>query len=254
MDWSSTESSENAPISIGVASDPGVVHDENEDAYGSFPADDGTERLFVVADGMGGHTRGGEASTTAVQVVKETYFADAEGTVPDRLRRAFHRANGAVYEATETGGKTGLMGTTATALVLFDEQAYIAHVGDSRAYRFRPNGSQQITRDHTLVQQLQRDGTITEEEARTHPRRGTLTRALGAEPTLEVDLIEVGATQPGDRFLLCTDGLEDLPEGVLREIVLNNAPQAACEQLVQRANEQGGYDNATALVVHRTSS
>jgi protein phosphatase len=251
MNWWQEPTTSGSPfLSVGAASEPGPVREENEDAYGHFTGEetDG-EPLFIVADGMGGHKHGREASTTTVQVVEETYFGDRDGTALDRLRVAFRKANEQVHAKGNPQSDRVCMGTTATALALVDGQAYLAHIGDSRAYRFRPDGGEQLTRDHTVPQKMRRDGILTAEEARTHPRRGTLTRAIGAESTVEVDLIEVGALRPKDHFLLSTDGLEDLPVDALREVVLNNAPQAACEQLVHRANERGGQDNATTLIV-----
>ncbi len=249
--WNEQASKNSAPISAGAASDTGVVRDRNEDAYGEFVSQETEERLFIVADGMGGHERGQEASRTAVAAVHETFFNIRRGTVLERLRHAFHEANERVYGDAENRKTGGSMGTTATAVALVEGEIYLAHVGDSRAYCFRANESRQLTRDHTVAREMQRRGTLTAEEARSHPRRGTLTRAVGVEPTVEVDLREVGPFQAGDHLLLCTDGLENLSETVLRETVLDNSPQRACEQLVQRANDRGGHDNATALVVHR---
>lgn len=252
--WKENTSQDSGPVTVGAVSDPGVVHDENEDAYGNFSPQGVPERLCVVADGMGGHERGQVASRTAVAVVKKTFFGDRESSVLERLRRAFHRANDRVYESAENHEREALMGATTTAVALVEGDAYVAHVGDSRAYRFRANESQQLTRDHTVARKMQRQGVLTAEEVRRHPRRGTLTRAIGVDSTVEVDLKEAGPFQPGDHLLLCTDGIEDLSEKVLREVVLDNAPQRACEQLVQRANDRGGHDNATALVVHRARS
>lgn len=247
--WKESLKQGSPPISVGATSDVGRVRDENEDTYGAFSAQEESEHLFLVADGMGGHEHGREASMTTVQVVEETYFNARGGSVLDRLRTGFQEANERVYAKANDQGDEVSMGTTATGLVLVAGQAFLAHVGDSRAYRFRPDEGQQLTRDHTVPQKMRRNGMLTAEEARTHPRRGTLTRAIGAEPTVEVDLIEVGTLRTKDHFLLCTDGLEDLPESTLRKAVLNNAPQSACDQLVRRANERGGKDNATALVV-----
>lgn len=252
--WTERGTYGSAPVSVGAVTDTGVVREENQDAYGHFSPQGETEQLFVVADGMGGHVRGREASTKTISVLQETFFAERNGSVFDRLRRAFHRANSRVYVSSEAGEESDKMGTTATVLALVEGTAYIAHVGDSRAYRYRGGEMQQLTRDHTVVHELRRRGTITEEEARTHPRRGMLTRAVGVASSIEVDLSDAGQLQPEDRFLLCTDGLEDLPQETLRTVVLNHAPQAACEQLVSRANKRGGHDNATALIVHIASS
>ncbi|NBB85878.1 MAG: serine/threonine protein phosphatase [Bacteroidetes bacterium] len=242
-------------IRVGAVSDVGRTRSENEDTYGHFPdppEGDASDRLFVVADGMGGHSRGREASTTAVAVLQRTYFATRDEPVATRLEQAFRAANEAVYDLADAAGTGETMGTTGTALALVDGRAYLAHVGDSRAYRIGEADGEQLTRDHTMVAEMQREGVITAQEAQTHPRRGALTRALGTEPHVEVDVIDVGAVQRGDRFLLCTDGLADLPADEVMEAVRERDPQAACEYLVQRANEQGGYDNATALIVYIT--
>jgi protein phosphatase len=246
--------SEFPSLSVGAASDVGRVRDENEDAYGHFTAaeTDGVH-LFIVADGMGGHARGREASTTTVAVVREAFFNERSGSIPDRLERAFREANRQVYDASEAE-ETDSMGTTATVLAVVEEEGYVAHVGDSRAYRYRAGEAEQLTQDHTVVQELRRSGAITEEEARTHPRRGVLTRAVGVQPTLEVELRTIGTLRSDDRFLLCTDGLQELSEDTLREVALNNAPQSACEELVRRAKEEDGHDNATVLIVHVGSS
>ena len=246
--WEEHETQDSAPVSVGATSDTGLVRDENEDTYGAFSAQEESEQLFIVADGMGGHNHGREASTTAVRAIEETYF-NHDGSVLDRLRFAFQRANESVYSKANIQDNRASMGTTATALSLVAGRAYLAHVGDSRAYRFRPDESQQLTHDHTVPQKMRRNGMLTAEEARTHPRRGMLTRAIGVEQTVELDLTEVGPLQPEDHFLLCTDGLEALSEDLLREVVLNFAPQPACEQLLRRAIERDGQDNATALVV-----
>lgn len=250
--WLKYGKEESSPATVGVASVPGRTRTENEDAYGHFWGENEEDGLFIVADGMGGHVRGQEASETAVTVIRDVYFDCSEEPVPGRLRRAFHRANEVVHAEADADEQERSMGTTATALALVGGRPYVAHVGDSRAYRFRDGTGRQLTHDHTLVQEMRRDGILTDEQAQTHPRRGTLTQAIGVQPTIEVELVEVEAPRTGDHFLLCTDGLEALSEEKLRTVVLEKAPQAACEQLVELTNERGGYDNATALVVQRT--
>lgn len=240
---------------VGACTDVGRVRKENEDAFGRFPEHDARgapDHLFVVADGMGGHIRGREASATAVDAVHHTYFAHAELPVNERLTRAFESANAQVYEMSGERGRRDTMGTTGTALALVAGRAYVAHVGDSRAYRINEQHTEQLTRDHTMVDEMRREGILTQQEARHHPQRNALTRAIGTEPHVQVDLIEAGVPQAGDRFLLCTDGLASIPVEEIREVVLGHSPQDACEQLVQRANASGGYDNVTALIVHVT--
>ena len=238
-------------MDYGAFSDVGRIRSENEDAYGCFPdeAEAPGDQLFVVADGMGGHIRGREASTTAVKIMQRAYFGAPDRPVMERLAQAFEQANAQVYALAQDNEQGETMGTTGTALALQDGVAYVAHVGDSRAYCINEDESRLLTSDHTMVEQMRREGLLTDKEARSHPRRGTLTRAIGAAPSLEVDVMEIGTPRPGDRFLLCTDGLSDIAADELREAVLTLPPQEACEKLVERANEQGGYDNATALIV-----
>lgn len=250
--WFTYSKGESTPVVVGVASVPGRVRDENEDAYGHFWGEDGREGLFVVADGMGGHVAGEKASALAVSVIRDVYFDHLEEPVDRRLRHAFRRANKVVHAEADTNELERSMGTTATALALGPGQPHVAHVGDSRAYRFWEDEGRQLTRDHTIVERKRREGLLTDAQARTHPRRGTLTRAIGVQPSVEIELVEVEAPRIGDHFLLCTDGLQGLSQDTLRTVILEQAPQAACEHLVELANEQGGYDNATALVVQRT--
>ncbi len=241
-------------VRFGVFSDVGRVREENQDAYGCFEArPDGGEgsgaRLFIVADGMGGHTHGGQASRLAVRVVQKAYFAGPGQNVQRRLRQALVEANASVYQQSQRNGGLEKMGTTCTALALRKGQAYLAHVGDSRAYRLRGEAITQMTHDHTLVHQMQREGLLTEQEMQTHPRRHVLMRALGVGPELEVDCTALGPARPGDRFLLCSDGLEAVMPEEMQQIIACSPPQQACEALVALANERGGRDNSTAMVI-----
>lgn len=250
MGWWKTK--RNAGIEVGAYSDVGQVRSENQDAFGRFTWAEGRtdeEHLFVVADGMGGHERGEEASQTAVQVLHDIFFDGRDWSVGERLRRAFEAANARVYEQAHSGATVQKMGTTCTALALIDGHAYMAHVGDSRAYRINESGITQLTHDHTLVEELRRRGVLTEDEARQHPRRHALTRALGIEPALEVDVLEAMPLQRPERFLLCSDGLAPVTQDEIHEVVMTNTPQEACERLVAMANERGGPDNVTVVLV-----
>lgn len=253
MSWWSRQKKAGSEVVIrfGAYSDVGRTRNENEDAYGYYPeADDAaSDWLFIVADGMGGHIRGREASTAAVEAVRQVYAATAGRPVRERLAEAFREANAQVYRMAHEDGNEDTMGTTGTAWATDGQHVHIAHVGDSRAYRITEDGHELLTHDHTMVDAMRREGLLTEQEAQHHPRRGALTRAIGTRPRVEVDLIDVGALRAGDRFLLCTDGLADIPAAELEAAVRAQPPQAACEQLVQQANALGGYDNATALVV-----
>jgi serine/threonine protein phosphatase PrpC len=237
----------------GACSDAGQVRTENQDAYGIFEGDgDDGERihLFLVADGMGGHTRGGEASRTAVAAVRETFFSAAESlSVEERLVQAVAAANAQIFALAHRDDGVDRMGTTVTVLVIAAGRLYLAHVGDSRAYRIGRNGVEQLTQDHTWTLEMQRQGILSEAEARAHPRRHTLTRALGPEPSVTVDVASLGAAHPGDAFLLCSDGLAQVAPEDIRRLVLAHPPQQACEVLVRLANERGGNDNITVVLV-----
>lgn len=248
--WTHKSTDQPLRVQVGAATDVGRVREENEDSYGVFPGESDGEGLFVVADGMGGHVRGAEASSTAVEAIQSSYFENPDEPVPFRLQGALREANRQVHNQNHSADTSRSMGTTATVLALKDDKVYLGHVGDSRAYRFSTSDREQLSADHTVAETMRRNGMITAEEARTHPRRGTLTRAIGIEEEVEVDVLEFGRAESGDRFLLCSDGLSEIPDGLLEEIVRENAPQAACEKLVEQANERGGHDNATAVIVH----
>jgi len=227
------------------------VRKQNEDACGAFGPGDGLGDmyLFVVADGMGGHAHGREASVLARDATFDV-FAESTEPVERRLRSALVEANHRVWDRAHASGHKETMGTTCTALALADGHAWVAHVGDSRAYRLHGTRMRQLTQDHTFVEDLRRNGTLTEEEARTHPRRNALTRVLGIAADVEVDLVEVGVLRKGDRFLLCSDGLGPLSADELAAVLEREEPEAACRRLVARAAEAGGTDNATAVAVY----
>lgn len=239
-------------IRYGACSDTGRVRSENEDAYGRFPrhaSPEAEEQLFIVADGMGGHSRGREASWAAVQVVSQTFFSCGGQPASERLRRAYEAANRSIYMRARQDGRADEMGTTCTVLAMTSGQIHMAHVGDSRAYRINRQGTEQLTRDHTMVEELRREGVLTELEAREHPQRSALLRAMGIDPDLEADVWRAGSLQRGDRYLLCTDGLIDIATEEMHRLVLSHTPQQACELLVDTANDRGGYDNVTVMVI-----
>ena len=205
--------------------------------------------LFIVADGMGGHAAGEVASEIAVDTVSNAYYMDDNEDVSTPLLQAIKRANTAIYQrAAENMLRSG-MGTTCVAAVLRGNMSYIANVGDSRAYLVRGNQVRQISQDHSWVAEQVRAGLLTEEQARTHAQRNVITRCLGTQPDVEVDVFRE-SLQEGDCLILCTDGLSGLvsDEELLR-IVEQSVPQESVYHLVERANENGGPDNITAIVV-----
>ena len=181
-------------IIFAAKSDIGLVRTENQDSFGKFPEENTNlyspkGQLFIVADGMGGHKGGKEASTIAVRVVKEEYFSSPyEESVA--LRGAIDKANNTIYN--ESGDKSdfGRMGTTCSALVLIEDKGIIGHVGDSRIYRIENRTIEQLTNDHTKVQEMLREGILTPEEAKNYPSKSVLARALGVDENVKIDIIE----------------------------------------------------------------
>jgi protein phosphatase len=236
-------------LNAAAASDVGRRRRMNEDAY-SLAAEDG---LFIVADGMGGHSAGHIASELAAREVFRTVAdaAHAEGRTPtDRLRGAVGNANDAILAASKTRDEWTGMGTTLVALLAVGDRAALAHVGDSRAYLVRRGRVRQLTDDHSLVGELQRRGELTPDAAREHPHRHVLTRALGVRRGVEADLAEL-TLAVGDVFVLCTDGLTThVRDEELAEIVAGeDDPQVAAKALVDLANARGGEDNVTVVIV-----
>jgi protein phosphatase len=184
-----------------------------------------------------------------VEAVRDVYFGDREASVEDRLRRAVSEANTRVYQFAQGGSVPKRMGTTCTVLALVDDEAYLAHVGDSRAYRVGRGGISQLSQDHTLIEALMREGVLTEDEAAQHPQRHALVRAIGIQPEVEVDVARLETPQAGEAFVLCSDGLARVTDAEIRDIVRAETPQQAAETLVQLANDRGGHDNVTVLVV-----
>jgi protein phosphatase len=226
-------------VTVGAASDIGQVREGNEDSY--LLADP----LFAVADGMGGHRGGEVASDLALRTIEELFAAD-EGSLTEQVERA----NTAVFERSQTDRDVSGMGTTLTAALVEDPKVRLAHVGDSRAYLLRDGRLHLLTEDHTLVHRMVQEGEITESQAETHPHRSILTRALGVDPTVQVDerYVEV---RSGDRLLLCTDGLTGmLHDGQIESVLETESDaQRAVERLVREANRAGGVDNITAVLL-----
>jgi PPM family protein phosphatase len=241
-------------INYAVKSDVGKRRSENQDTVGAFHYEDfGSShikgQLFIVADGMGGHDRGKEASETAVRVISESYFKNPSDDLPECLRTAFYRANEIIYNRAASHGDIQKMGTTCSALVVAGKRAYIAHVGDSRLYRITKSGIQKLTSDHTQVAEMYKRGILTKKEAKEHPSKSVLSRALGSQNEVEVDIIDDIDIHPGDNFLICTDGLAKVEKDEIKKIVLSQSPPSACSILVDYANQQGGEDNISVILV-----
>lgn len=235
----------------------GQIRQRNEDAIGySDPREPRVrgERgsIFVVADGMGGHRGGDVASQLAVDTVIASYYNAKDVAPSEALTRAFGEANKVIVERSRDDVSLYGMGTTCTALVIRGQEAFIAHVGDSRAYLLHDDRLTQLTKDHSLVGEWVREGVLTNEDARAHPRRNVITRSIGTHDELTVDVSpEPIRLRDGDVLLLCSDGLTSLVgEGELKAVLESKPPRAACDQLVDLANARGGKDNVTVLVVN----
>ncbi|HVH52701.1 MAG TPA: Stp1/IreP family PP2C-type Ser/Thr phosphatase [Actinomycetota bacterium] len=226
-------------VTAAAATDIGLVREGNEDSYLT------EEPLFAVADGMGGHRGGEVASQLAVETL-EKLFRQGAGELPDQVQEA----NRVVFERSVLDRKVAGMGTTLTAALVQDDRVRLAHVGDSRAYLLRDGELGLLTEDHTLVHRMVSEGEISKEEAQTHPQRSVLTRAIGVDTVVDVD-DETLQVRPSDRLLLCTDGLTSMVSEDEIEEVLRSVPDAqeAAQRLVRMANEAGGMDNTTVLIL-----
>ncbi len=226
----------------------GIVRETNQDALGEGSGGDGRLRAYVVADGMGGHAGGETASRLAVEAVEEV-FGSSEGRVDERLLAALQAANERVFETQLDDSRLSGMGTTGVALGFGPEGAFVANVGDSRAYRLRSGTLEQLTHDHSVVAELQRRGFITEEQAKVHPRRNEVLRSLGTEAHVDIDLEEVEVL-PDDLYLLCSDGLSGaVPEAEIAALLERQPVEDAAQALVDAANGHGGPDNVTVQIV-----
>lgn len=239
---------------VGFKSDIGMKRKQNQDNGGAFPE----LGLFVVADGMGGH-QGGETASSMVIKVLPQIVAQAESTQNWNPRRvitdAITEANRSIYKVSEENPQLRGMGTTTTTLLFRGETLVVGHVGDSRCYFIRPRALWQMTRDHSLVQEKLRAGLITREQLKTDRMKNVITRSVGFEPDLNVELYTMEVSH-GDTFLLCSDGLTGLVEDfelmkIIQESLFDKKEdiQTTVEQLIRAANEKGGDDNVTALMI-----
>jgi PPM family protein phosphatase len=239
--------------------DVGRKRDHNED---SLLVDEGLG-LFIVADGMGGHAGGGTASRIAVETIQERLQAarDAnpplfaaeskleDSAVPELLRESVERACQSIYREAQGDPALAGMGTTVTAAVVVGRQAFVAHVGDSRCYLVRGGRIYQVSEDHSLVNEQLKAGAITPDEARHSRLRNIITRSVGFESDVAVDLMGMDL-EPDDRLVLCCDGLSNLVDDQeILEVVTGTSLDDAPRRLIELANDRGGDDNITVIVV-----
>jgi len=250
-------------ITVGSAQSTGIERSHNEDSLLVFLGNTASHNtipsfgLFIVADGMGGHRAGEIASSVSVRTVahrflQETFLRlldqrslDEMPPLLDIMRDALQEANQHVVQVVPGGG------TTLTTVAMLGHQLTIGHVGDSRAYLLQDDSFELLTRDHSLVERLRELGQLTKEEADNHPQRNVLYRAIGQGESLEVD-VETCRVPNGASLLICSDGLWGVVEedAILRIITSSKHPQEACERMVSAANEAGGPDNITAILIH----
>jgi serine/threonine protein phosphatase PrpC len=228
--------------------DPGLLRSVNQDAYFIDPEG----RFFIVADGMGGHAGGQEASriaTEAIQAYLEQAWSSSNSSLA-LLETALLQANQAILQDQQSHPERSDMGTTVVVVIFRDDQTWCAHIGDSRLYRLRGPKIEQITEDHTWVAKALRGGDLTPEQARNHPWRHVLSQCLGREDLRQIDIQSL-EVQPGDRLLLCSDGLtEELSDhSIASHLKAIRASEKAATALVNAAKDKGGRDNITVVLV-----
>jgi PPM family protein phosphatase len=243
-------------VEAASLTDIGCQRDNNEDCLFYWESDSDQQlqhkgRLAIVADGMGGHEGGQEASRLAVESIEEVYLAGPDGDPQALLVAGFGIAHHRIQEFARRNPKFQGMGTTATAVAVFPHQLFFAHVGDSRLYLVRDGHLSRLTHDHSYVARLVENGVITPEEADEHPQRHILTSALGAGPEVFPDIPSAAVPlKSADVLVLCTDGLWSLLEdSEIQEAALSSSPAQACRTLVDRARQLGGPDNITIQVL-----
>lgn len=239
---------------ILAKSDVGKAREMNQDSYYVSDLEKDNLKLYILADGMGGYKGGEIASSLAVANAKNYICNNFKKTKKDRenilklVRSAVEYANMVVYEKSKEDDELQDMGTTLDVCLIYNNKVFIGHVGDSRVYRIRKNIMRKLTTDHSYVEKLVKEGTITKEEAFNHPKKNMLMKALGCNSLVEPDVICKGFLKD-DILLMCSDGLTNmLRENEIYNLLLNN-PDKPEEALIKNANDLGGYDNITAIII-----
>lgn len=237
----------------GALSDIGRTRDKNQDAF--YISKENELQLYIVADGMGGHRCGELASSMALEIVKESFLNSVEklnkkNNVIRLIKESIEKANINIYLKSLEREEWKGMGTTITLAYIFKDRILIGHVGDSRAYIVEDGILRQLTEDHSYINELIKNGTITKEEAKSHPKKNMITRAVGSSSTIEVDIIEE-KYKLGDTLIICSDGLFNmLDEDEINDVFKKEKKmQLACEILTSMANKKGGLDNITIIAI-----
>jgi len=241
-------------MEIYADTDVGRVRNANQDAFYISEEND-NYKLCILADGMGGYTGGEVASRlaciSAAEYIKQNFQNEKQYTkeeLQELIKEAMQYSNRVVYEKSQEEQELEQMGTTVEICLIYNNRAYIGHIGDSRIYRIRQGIMRKITLDHSYVQKLVKDGTITKEEAINHPKKNMLMKALGCEEFIEPDVMVKGFN-PGDIILICSDGLTNMIAEAEIHNIINQDRENAVTKLIAKANELGGYDNITAIII-----
>ena len=260
---SNSDSSAEKARKIGMLTDVGQVRTVDEDsilaADLSFGVNSDTSKflLLAVADGMGGHAKGEEASKIALNAIARAVIPDLLNNTPFTkiLEKGIQNANQDILDYTAKNPEASGMGTTSVCAVVKDNQIHLANVGDSRAYRVSDDEICRVTKDHSYVQALIDEGDITEEQAREHPRKNEITRAVGIMPSIEVDTMKL-TLDSDESLLLCCDGvIAHLSDDDIHKIIRDSPdPQTACQEIVDMANERGGSDNISLIILSSEGS
>ena len=238
---------------VFAKSDIGKVRELNQDSY-YISQETEEPKLYLLADGMGGYKGGEIASKMAIDYAKKYIQNNFEGIVKEKeeilklIKNAVEYANMVVYEKSKEEKELEGMGTTLEICLIYNNKAYIGHVGDSRIYRIRKEIIRKLTKDHSYVQQLVEDKKITREEAKTHPKKNMLTKALGCTPYVEPDL-RARNFEKGDIFIICSDGLTNMVEEKRIYELVKQDVTVAVSKLIEEANAAGGYDNITVIII-----
>lgn len=240
-------------MKIVAKTDIGKQRKSNQDSYAAGELPNGVA-WAVVCDGMGGVSGGNVASSTAVKIISEQITSSyrvgmSPNSIKNLLVSAINAANISVYDISRANLELEGMGTTVVCTIVTDSVAYIAHAGDSRAYLISGDATTQLTKDHSVVQEMVETGKITEIEAKNHPRKNLITRALGVEADIRIDYCDVELSQ-GDILLLCTDGLTNYVDNEeFSEVIENNSYYEVADLLIGKANDNGGGDNITVVAI-----
>lgn len=242
-----------AKVFVGEGTDPGRVREENQDATSFYRTSDDVWTLLIVCDGMGGHAGGRQAAAMASEGIGREFANRVSASTPvDALRDSIKAVNRKIVEHADVNTELRGMGTTCVVLAVARDQAYVAHVGDSRVYRIRPGSVEQVTKDHSYVQRMIDSGILTPEQAAEHPDTNMLMRCLGGRPDVEVDVIGPEPVLAGDRYLLCSDGLWGQVSAIeIAAMSMAFSAQDAVNRLINLANERGGPDNISVQIYHQ---